>query len=284
MIASLEPCSDRSTEIALLLGALFASVESLQGHDSSTITHITCGMKVLQERGAQGIAVPGRYIQAGLLNSLFSRLSLQVLEIADMPMPVTTSTDHFCIPPLTTPINFSTIEEAQESFNLYIHKLLYIMSYVDGTLTNGEPLTSAQTKLYQATHATLEPFLQSWSGAFDGSLLSKVNTTSSSRHPCETRTQPGVHVLLMWRIIANILASLDPSKGETAWDPFINDFESIVDIAAIFIDCSPRLIPQDLTKYQPISLSTVSDRFRYINPRLDASDFQPLLAPIPHAS
>lgn len=69
--------------------------------------------------------------------------------------------------------------------------------------------------------------------------------------------------------------------GETAWDLFINDFESIIDIATIFNDRSSTAIPQDPTNYQQTPFSTVPDPFRNVDSRLETSESQPLLAPIP---
>jgi hypothetical protein len=83
VIGSLEPRTDHSADIDLPLCSLFASFESLQGHYSSAFSHITSGMKVLRERPSKGISARGTYIPARLLDSLFSRLGTQLLEIAD---------------------------------------------------------------------------------------------------------------------------------------------------------------------------------------------------------
>jgi hypothetical protein len=82
VIGSLEPRTNHSTDIDLLLCALFASFESLLGHYSSAFSHITSGMKVLRKRPSKGISARGTYIPARLSDSLFSRLRIQVLQIA----------------------------------------------------------------------------------------------------------------------------------------------------------------------------------------------------------
>lgn len=251
VIGCFNPCSGQSTDIALLLCALFASFESLQGHYRSALTHITSGMKVLQERPANGKSSARSYIPARLLNGLFNRLGSQVLEITDVSMTPIENVRQSCLEDLPIPSTFSTIEEAQDSLNLFLHKFLHVLSHAEGSTPDGLAFSPAQLEALLATQAILTHFFERWAAVFDEYLVRKLQITSSCGSPRRIQIEPGVYILRMWRDVINIWLSIDILAGEKAWDPFVKQFRLITDLAASFLDQSAMLTPRCSPGLQP---------------------------------
>jgi hypothetical protein len=102
----------------------------------------------------------------------------------------------------------------------------------------------------------LAHFFKHWSAASDEFLARRSNTISSSKHPSRFDAQPGVFVLRIWRILVEVVLSVDPSGGETSWDPFANELKSIMDLASSFIDHTAKWIPGQSSQYdQPPNIS-----------------------------
>jgi Fungal specific transcription factor domain len=238
LIGSFNPCSGQSTDIALLLCALFASFESLQGHYQSALTHIISGMKVLEERPASDTSSSRSHIPARFLDGLFNRLGAQVLEINDMSIKPLQSLKQSCLEDLPIPCNYSTIEEAQDALNLFLYKFNHFLSHAEGSSSDGLTLSPAQIEDLLATHAVLALYFQLWAAAFEKYLVRTLQVPSSHGRPPSIPIEPGVYILQMWREMINVWLSLDTSTGEKAWDPFVQQFSSITDLAATFLDQS----------------------------------------------
>ncbi len=246
IIESFSRNADQPTDIALLLCALFASFESLQGHYGSAVTHITSGIRVLQERQANGLSCTS-HIPARFLHSLFSRLGSQVLEIGDGSMAAGQGAKQNFPADLPIPSTFSTIEEAEDSFNWYAYRLLHVMQHAEGTTADGPTLDLA----------SLAHIFEQWTAAFDEYLLRRLEINLSSKDPRRIQTQPGVYILQIWRIVVNIFLSLDLSAGETSWDRFAHEFTSVVDLAASFIEHTSKSIHRhSLESKSTLSTST----------------------------
>ena len=259
LIDSFNPCSVQSTDTALLLCALFASFESLQGHYRSALTHIISGMKIIQQSPANGMPSPRSYIPARFLSGLFTRLGSQVLEVADtsiMPLQVLKQS---CLEDLPIPVTFSTIEEVQDSLNFFVYRFNHFLTHTEGS-TPGEPILSpAQMEALLASKAILAQYFECWSAAFDEYLVRKLQVASTCGHAPSVQIEPGVYILQMWREMINVWVSLDLSAGEKAWDPFAQQFRSINDLAASFLDQSAMSTLRSSDRKAPhSSTSTVS--------------------------
>ena len=242
VIESFSPASQQSTDVALLTCALFASFESLQGHYRSALTHITSGLKVLQEGQANNSSSPSSYILARFLKGLFSRLGSQVLEIADIsttPIPLVKET---CLQDITVPSIFSSIEEAEVILNFILHWIHHAMSHVEALNTDGfAPPSDSQKQESLATQAILAQFLGRWSAALDEYLVSKLRIKLSCGGSPKIQMEPGIYILQIWREVIKVWQCLDLSAGETAWDPFIDQFKSVADLATSFVDQSAKI-------------------------------------------
>lgn len=75
--------SDVSTEVALISCVLFSAFESLQGHYSKALTHINCGIEVIDEQEMFDQEGNFACFPKYLLRSRFLRLDTQALEIGD---------------------------------------------------------------------------------------------------------------------------------------------------------------------------------------------------------
>jgi hypothetical protein len=245
LIGSFNPCSAQSTDIALLLCALFASFESLQGHYQSALTHIISGMNIIQENQANGAPSPRSHIPARFLGGLFNRLGSQVLEVTDMSIMPLQVLKQSCLEDLPIPVTFSTVEEAQDSFNFFLYRFNHLLSHTEGSTPDGPSLSLAQLEALLASKAFLAQYFECWSAAFDEYLMHRLQVPSAygHRHAPSAQIEPGVYILQMWREMINVWLSLDLSAGEKAWDPFAQQFRSIIDLAASFLDQSVMSTP-----------------------------------------
>jgi hypothetical protein len=253
LIGSFNPCSAQSTDIALLLCALFASFESLQGHYRSALTHIISGMKIMQENPANGMPSSRSYIPARFLNGLFNRLGSQVLEVADMSIMPLDVLKQSCLEDLPMPVTFSTIEEAQDSFNLFLYRFNHFLCHTEGSTPDGPTLSPAQMEALLGSKAILAQHFDCWSAALDDYLVRKLQVASACGHAPSVQIESGVYILQMWREMINIWLSLDLSAGEKAWDPFAQRFRSITDLAASFLNQSAMSTPCSSSRKAPHS-------------------------------
>jgi Fungal specific transcription factor domain/Fungal Zn(2)-Cys(6) binuclear cluster domain len=255
VLRSFKSYLNQSTDIALVLCALFASFESLQGHYKSALTHIISGMNVLRERQAKAACSTRTDGPTGFINNLFNRLGSQVIEIGDQSMPcVQYAEQNHLIDPLL-PSTFSTLEEAQDSFNILLHKF-YTLGYAKDTTADVSSLSPAET--WVTNQASSTHFFERWSTAFDDYLVGKLRVAPSVGHPCKLRMQPGVYILQIWRTVVTIVLSIDMSAGEMAVDRFMSEFETVIDLAAAFLDSTARFTPGCTVDLQPISHTTAS--------------------------
>jgi Fungal specific transcription factor domain/Fungal Zn(2)-Cys(6) binuclear cluster domain len=280
VIDSLKQYQHWSTDIALLLCALFALFESLQGHYRSALSHITSGTKVLRERHATVPLSPKSYIPARYLDSLFSWLGSQVLEIGDISMLPDQSLKQNCMADPPEPTNFSTIEEVQDSFNMYLHKLLYVLHQIKHTISQGSHSPSGKIKHPKVSHAGLVYFFQLWSAAFDDYLVRNLKISPSSGSPCKIEMESGIQILQMWRTVTSVLLSYDLSAGETSWDRFLGDFESIIDLAASFIERNAKWIPLSAPKMPLPNMSTQVESCERDKTPLSLSSASPYPGPL----
>lgn len=256
VIGSLNPGSQQSTDVALLTCALFALFESLQGHYRSARTHITSGLKVLQERQANNTSSPSAHIQARFLEGLFSRLGSQVLEITDESMTPIQIIKETCLRDITVPSIFSSIEEAEGILSSIWHRIHYIMLHFAGTPANGlDPLLDPRKQELLATQAILAQFFEQWSAALDKYLINKQRTKLSCGGSPKIQMEPGIYILQIWREVIKVWQGLDMAAGETAWDPFIDQFKSIADLATSFVDQSAKITAD----YPTLLTSTLQD-------------------------
>ncbi|ERF68816.1 hypothetical protein EPUS_06260 [Endocarpon pusillum Z07020] len=234
VIGSFNPGSQQSIDVALLTCALFALFESLQGHYRSALTHITSGLKVLQERQANNSSSPSSYKLARFLEDLFNRLGPQVLEVADIQ-----SMRETCLQDITVPSTFSSIEEAEVILTSIWHRIHYIMLYLEASTSAGFlPLLDPGKQELLGT--MLARFFGRWSAAFDEYLANKLRSKLSCGGSPKIQMEPGLYILRMWRELIKVWQGLDASAGETAWDPFIDQFKLIADLATSFVDQSAK--------------------------------------------
>lgn len=242
VIGSFNRGSQQSTAVALLLCALFASFESLQGHCGSALTHVTSGLKVLQEQQVHSKSLSSSYIPARLLKGLFSRLGSQLLEIANTSTTPVRLVEENCLQEIAVPQKFSSIEEAEETLNNFLHWIHHPMSHVECSTVEGPvPLTGVQRQELLATQVILAKPFGRWSAALDEYLVQKLRTKLSCGGSPTISMEPGIYILQIWREVIKVWQCLDLSAGETAWDPFIDQFKSVADLATSFVDQSARL-------------------------------------------
>ncbi|KAF7511055.1 hypothetical protein GJ744_005601 [Endocarpon pusillum] len=257
VIGSFNPGSQQSADVALLTCALFPLFECLRGHYRSALRHISSGLKVLQERQANNSLSPSSYILARFLEGLFSRLGPQVMEITDisstLPIPIMKET---FLRDITVPSIFSSIEEAEGILTTIWPRIHYILLRLEASTADGSvPLLDPRKQELLAMQAILAQFFGRWSAALDKYLANKLRTKSSCGGSRKVQMEPGIYILQIWRELITVWQGLDMSAGETAWDPFIDQFKSIADLATSFVDQSAKIT----ASYPTLMPSTLQD-------------------------
>lgn len=237
VLGSFKSWSSYTPDIAMLLCAMFAIFEILQGRLKPADTHIASGVKLVQERQASPDETSISSIPARLFDNVFSELASQVVELAD---PSTRSlSDQNPVLDLNIPDTFSTLEEAHDCFGPYLFKLIHMLYNAKGQTTAHVCLSPDEVAAFMADNARYLKFFQLWSAAFDNFLGQNlgVNGTSIQR---SNKLPAGLYVLQIHRIVVKMLFSLDHRQGELSWDPFLAEMQSITALAAIFIDLEAR--------------------------------------------
>jgi Fungal Zn(2)-Cys(6) binuclear cluster domain/Fungal specific transcription factor domain len=235
IIRSLQNVPQVSADIALLSSALFALCESLLGHYRSAMIHISSGMKVLEEPNAGNHALHGSRIPEGLLNSLFCRLGTQLLEIGDVSFSPGRTLKRSLIPQPYIPPRFSTLEEAQDTFNSYLYRIHRFLEFVGSTDTARTCFHTAETDSLLVQQAQTRQSFKQWSASFDEYLSRELRLSPLLVHSNRVQVPPGVYILQIWRRMMAIFLFVNFTADEAAWDPFVDDFRLLVDVAETFV-------------------------------------------------
>lgn len=232
VVESSVPFAGQTTDVALISCILFTAFESLQGHYRSALTHINSGLKVLEEREAQGDVQHESYVPRDLLQALFIRLDTQAMEIGDTSLRPSTEqlrqTNDI-------PTVFTTLETAQRSLDQILNNLVHFMQSAESVYREDQPLPPPILDSIRQGHAGLVKVYHAWCAAFDAYLTNNHMGTTSPISVLRSQSHPGVLILQIWRIIIRLIVYIDLHAGELAFDEFIEDFRMVVELAEAFI-------------------------------------------------
>jgi hypothetical protein len=227
------PVASQPTDVALISCVLFTAFESLQGHYRTALTHVNSGLKVLAESEAGGNAQRASYIPKGLLKSLFTRLDTQALEIGDVAfrpwLKIEPDTE------LKIPSAFSTLEEAERIFHQYFNTLIHFLQSAEATGKEGLLVPDNILQSVAVQHSNRVKEYHDWCNAFDNYLALHLIKSSSPASLLQSQPHPGVLLLQIWRIVVKIMLHIDLSAGELAFDNFMEESRTIVELAESFI-------------------------------------------------
>jgi hypothetical protein len=227
------PFDGQSTDVALISCVLFTAFESLQGHYRTALTHVNSGLRVLAEREASGNAQRASYIPKELLKSLFTRFDTQALEIGDVAfrpwLRLEPDTE------LKIPSAFSTLEEAERTFHQYFNTLMHFLQSAEVTDKEGLLVPDSILQSLAVQHSNHVKEYHDWCNAFDKYLALHPTRGNSTASSLQSQPHPGVLILQIWRIVVKMMLHIDLSVGELAFDNFIEDSRTLVELAESFI-------------------------------------------------
>jgi len=228
------PFAGQPTDVALISCILFTAFESLQGHYRTALTHVNSGLRVLAESETSGNVHRASYIPKELLKSLFIRLDTQALEIGDVAfrprLKVEPDTE------LEIPSAFSTLEEAERIFHQYFNTLIHSLQSAEVTGKDGLLVPDDILQSPAVQHSDRVKEYHDWCNAFDNYLALHFTESNSAASLLQSQLHPGVLILQIWRIVVKIMLHIDLAVGELAFDDFIEDSRTIVELAESFIN------------------------------------------------
>lgn len=200
--------------IALIASILFTACECIQGHFQSAIMHVKGGVELLSQWSGQE--------QSDLLPLLYTlmiRLDTQSLELGGM---MADSVDQKHIYPTLSPLpsTFLSVVEAYSAFDALYNKTLFFLSSMEAVSDFESPIWTKLANYFDA-----------WCTAFDNADFPE--------------SVPGVLILKIHQQLVHVLHRIEFTAGETAWDRFTPELESIVTYTEILTRTSPTLFPSD---------------------------------------
>ncbi|RMZ88701.1 hypothetical protein DV736_g4056, partial [Chaetothyriales sp. CBS 134916] len=215
-------------DVALLGCLIFASLEILQGHYMSAYTHITSGIKVLEEKNDAGsVADGGALVPPVLLRQVFVRMQTECLELNLVPSKYPKRLSRHIKSGSKV---FTSTAQAMLSISAFLNRtMLFLRDEDEGIVSqttdqnNIDDVTRKQKRL-------VDEFLE-WSHAF----------TALPLEACERSED--IIICEFYRTYISIILSLDFHKGETAFDDFDKEFQDMIFLASMFLAHVSTILP-----------------------------------------
>ncbi|KAL2831589.1 hypothetical protein BJY01DRAFT_226529 [Aspergillus pseudoustus] len=209
------PCS---VEVLLLCCVLFACFESLRGCRRSAVVHIKSGLDLLRQSG--GPQAKWSLVSRETMTAIFTRLDNQIVEL------------------LGTHVN-ETVKDDKPSDKVYY----------PGPLTVKLPVSdlgiSIDTHLNHLFHRQLRLALIA-----GGRLPTPDDSPTSAETPIALGRQKALFktedldtaLLQIWQLMAELYITVE-TGSEDAWDPFIEDFATIVRLSEAYLSRERHVLP-----------------------------------------
>ncbi|TGO70273.1 hypothetical protein BOTNAR_0002g00570 [Botryotinia narcissicola] len=230
-------------DIVLMMCLVFSAFDNLRNNYEASLTHIAGGIKILIEEDKRLGGLKDGSLQKDVFLPMFARLENQITECGQTATAANT-TRLLQLPTLNIPHTFTTVEEAQNAFDLYLSYLWNMMEQLgeankhrippppvlqrhhryDGLSRWLDPLDPLRKHIDFSTcqtppihGANMRYGFSSWCAAFDASDFPPFH--------------PAVLLLQMSRTIVSILLNIDIAIGEIAWDSYLPQYQMILDYA-----------------------------------------------------
>ncbi|KAM3074120.1 hypothetical protein ACMFMG_003058 [Clarireedia jacksonii] len=206
-------------DIVLMACIIFSAFESLRGHYSSALTHISSGINILIETDKRSSGFRAGSIEKKVFVPMFVRLENQVIEVGQTASMKSSTSLLKRIPP-SMPHAFKSVKEAHNAFDDFLSSLWHILEHIEQ-----EPAPSSEEPKSQQQGPPPPPpnmmnpveQFNSWCSAFDASNFPPMH--------------PAVLILQVHRTMLSILLSVNVTLGEMVWDPCLPQFQSLLDYA-----------------------------------------------------
>ncbi|KAL3457269.1 hypothetical protein BJX64DRAFT_20791 [Aspergillus heterothallicus] len=221
-----------SLRTAAVSSVLFICLETLRGDPTATHTHFRSGVKILtqlqriQDRSSvrkELVLVPDDpQIYDDHLATVFSQLNLQFMMLGNSSQQKETFVSpiyynrRIHIPPY-----FRTGDEARRSFTSILVAITYLCKEFErNSMTSDIHLPEPSTTESERQRA-LQTAVQEWIASYDRSIGSLLPSASQPQ-------QIGFTMLRIYAHAGTIILGTCLSIKETAYDPYLSDFEAIV--------------------------------------------------------
>jgi hypothetical protein len=227
--------SAHPTEVVLISCLLFACFESLRGHIKSAMIHVRCGMKLLHQAADSNALAGFAYIPQNIIRSLFTRLDNQMMELGGSTLLIMLKEAERLppFPDLEFPETFRNIEDAYESFDVFLNRTLRVHRVLEMLLADPLEFSDSETLLLdiETERGKCHQYLDHWSRACNQYFMTEGPQYDES--PDNNK-----YVLRIWRATAKIFLSVKLTDAEETWDQFQGDFNTIVTLSETLIGSS----------------------------------------------
>ncbi|RAL06663.1 Zn(II)2Cys6 transcription factor domain-containing protein [Aspergillus homomorphus CBS 101889] len=225
---------DGSADRILSLCVLFFCFESLQGHFRAAFRHVAAGLRILAQQQLRGRPAGYPLLPPDVIQSIFAALESQMLEI-DGKSPLSESEG--LLGRGGSPQRLWTLEEANDSFRHIYNDFLRLLSF---SSTLDEPHAEAERvqimEQILARYHQVQADLDAWSLEFDQFLVNIFRWDGADR-----ASQQLVRMLQLWRTMMGVLLHMEWPPAETAWDGYLSEFTTILNLAEEIILMSPSV-------------------------------------------
>lgn len=204
--------SNSDEAVALFMSVLFTCVEFLQGNEQAAINHCRHGILMLNAANASSAWA------RNCLLPIFCRLSI---------FPFFFGSDVSTFPQLvglnhSIPSSFSGVTEAQFSFDTLLNRWIRFVRAGD------------EYRLGASRHKHIPTTLRMEQRSIENSLIQWYRSFSELKSSCpQSLTNDFVYPVLQMRyLVARIWVKTALERGESVYDMYLADFQSILDLAS----------------------------------------------------
>lgn len=202
-IAKLHDASSTQTiEVTLLGCLLFSSLEVLQGHYNSAMTHITYGLGVLEAHDKDDGIDLDVYVPRNMFRHVFNRIASNCLEIG-MMRPVDWPKNLNKCTRTTQSLNFKSLVEATLSLTVIWNRLILLVQNHDLCVIRPDSTLEQQRDFENRRNHVVTSF-RDWVKAFDELQLTPEMKTAD------------IAILEIYRVFISILLRVDLKLGQVA--------------------------------------------------------------------
>lgn len=230
--------SYRGNDTFLIACILFYCFDCLQGNFKSAFQHAISGLKIIKhEQLIANVSGIGTYMPVEKVTLLFSILENQVLEIENegiLTSELRPSASSFLHSAEKHSSLSSDIETIFISFQFLYNRFTRFLAICESL---GEPPVEKSPDFLNDIQCVTAEFdkvrtdIETWIFTFDNWIKQSSSRAGDS---------DSVQILKVWSLIIGIFLQLPLPPSEVDWDHFTNDFSTVNDLVAIFIDAPSK--------------------------------------------
>ena len=232
-LVNLDFSSPGAIDVALVSCVIFASLELLQGHCQSALTHVLSGKKILKQQQANHQGDRFQAEHRWLIADVFQRMETQMMSIEDALVPLVDRTERSRTPEI--PAVFESAQQALAVLETFHNQICHFFSEAARYLTQSQHQPEAFDYLAPEL-MELEQWFEAWQRAFEP--ISEGRTTTN---------EPAI---LLLKILQGFALTMFPARRDRHGtqmdhDDFFEVFRNMVDWAELYINAtSTFMIPQ----------------------------------------